>query len=249
MPLKTIPTSLQATQALLRSDFLVQWYNRSSLKFVLAVPVIMMIVWKNSSGKMSGSLILSTCITVGLTAIGLMGYAATLAKDRDRGVFRRLRLTPVPAWCVISSRLLVQLSMIVLLTLITFLFGSLVNHITLTPAAYITGLCTAVLGGALYLSLGQMIASFLKNAESVNAATKAVYFVFVMVGMVGQSGWLGQGMKNVIQWSPFGSVNMLLTAGMHPAAWNGTANLAMVITLVYTAVFTITGIRKFRYVN
>jgi ABC-2 type transport system permease protein len=190
-----LPKKSEANIALLRSDFTTQWRNRRSVILVLLVPVIILISWKGLVAKMGGAFVLSNCITIGLTAIGLMGYSNALARDRDRGVFQRLRVAPIPNSLIMVSRLAVQMAMIVLLTVVVFFVAYQNLHISLSTAAYLLGLVAAFVGGALYLGLGQMIAGLQKNAETVNATTRLVYFVFIMVGMFGELGLLGEQLK------------------------------------------------------
>src|SRR4051794_17314741 len=104
----TIPKTSKALSVLLRSDFITQWINRRSVILVLLVPVIILISWKNLVEKLGGTFVISNCITIGLTAIGLMGYANSLARDRDKGIFQRLRVAPIPNWTIMISRLMVQ---------------------------------------------------------------------------------------------------------------------------------------------
>jgi ABC-2 type transport system permease protein len=99
----------------------------------------------------------------------------------------------------------------------------------------------------MYLGLGQMIVGLLKNAETVNSATRLVYFVFIMVGMFGEMGMMGEQFKTAVQWSPYGTVNKILAASMQPAAWNTQASLALLATLAYAVVFSFLGIRWFKW--
>ncbi|MEO7047674.1 MAG: ABC transporter permease, partial [Ferruginibacter sp.] len=104
-----IPSSKQALTALLKADFITQWRNRRSVVLVLLVPVIILISWKGLIKTFGGPFVISNCITIGLTAIGLMGYSNSIARDRDKGIFQRLRVAPVPSWSIMVSRLVVQL--------------------------------------------------------------------------------------------------------------------------------------------
>ena len=88
---RNIPRISSALSALLRADFTAQWRNRRSVVLVLLVPVIILISWKGLVARMGGPFVLSICITIGLTAIGLMGYTNTIARDRDKGIFQRLQ--------------------------------------------------------------------------------------------------------------------------------------------------------------
>src|SRR6202048_1550648 len=105
----TIPHRSAAFSALLRADFTTQWRNRRSFILILLVPVIILISWKGVVDKLGGAFALSTCITIGLVAIGLMGYSNSIARDRDKGIFQRLRVAPVPSWAIMASRITVQL--------------------------------------------------------------------------------------------------------------------------------------------
>jgi len=243
----TLPKPSAAIAALLRSDFMTQWRNRRSVILVLLVPVIILLSWKGVANKLGAGFIISTCITIGLTAIGLMGYSNALARDRDRGIFQRLRVAPIPTSFIMISRLAVQMAMIMILTSLVFIMAYQQLHITLPVSGYLLGFIAAFVGGSLYLGLGQMIAGLQKNAESVNAMTRLVYFIFIMVGMFGDLGVLGEKVKQIVHWSPWGTVKTLLADAIAPAQWSMQTNYALLATIAYGLVFSILGIRKFRW--
>ncbi|MEO6456596.1 MAG: ABC transporter permease [Ginsengibacter sp.] len=242
-----VPTVSAALTALLRADFTTQWRNRRSSILVLLVPVIILISWKGIIDKMGGPFALSSCITIGLIAIGLMGYSNAIARDRDKGVFQRLRVTPVPAWCIMVSRLIVQLVMIMILTTIVFLAGYYYDGITISTVGYALAFVAAIIGGAVYLGLGQLIAGLLKNAETVNSTTRLVYFLFIMVGMLGDLGVLGNSIKDIVQWSPYGTVKNILSVSMEPWKWNNHTSIAFLVTILYAVFFSLLGIKKFKW--
>jgi ABC-2 type transport system permease protein len=141
----------------------------------------------------------------------------------------------------------VQMAMIILLTLIVFLIAYENLHIRLTAGAYLLGLIAAFIGGALYLGLGQMIAGLQKNAETVNATTRLVYFVFIMVGMFGEVGVLGEQVKKIVHWSPYGTVKTIVAAAVQPASWSPDTTYALLVTIGYSIVFAMLGIKWFRW--
>jgi ABC-2 type transport system permease protein len=248
-----IPKTSAALKSLLRADFKTQWRNRRSVVLLLLVPVIILISWKGLVEKVGGAFVLSTCITIGLTAIGLMGYSNAIARDRDKGVFQRLRVTPVPTWSIMGSRLIVQLILILIVTTAVFVVGSEYDKVNLSPVGYALAYLAAFVGGALYLSLGQMIVGLVKNAETVNSTTRLVYFVFIMVGMLGDVLLIGNTSKsakdfaNVIHWSPYGTVKTILAASMQPANWTTNTSLALLVSVAYAIVFAYLGIKNFRW--
>ncbi|HEY0609088.1 MAG TPA: ABC transporter permease [Chitinophaga sp.] len=244
---RDIPPVSSALNALLRADFTTQWRNRRSVVLVLLVPIVILISWKGLVDKMGGPFVLSICITIGLTAIGLMGYTNAIARDRDKGIFQRLRVGPVPSWTIMASRLMVQIFMIVLLTIAVFLVGFYVDKISLSPAGYLFGFVMALAGGTVYLGLGQMIVGLIKHPETVSATTRLVYFAFIMIGMFGELGVLGKEVQQIVIWSPFGTVKKIVSDSLQPAHWTGDSSMALMATLGYAIAFSVLGIKWFKW--
>jgi ABC-2 type transport system permease protein len=243
----TIPSTSTALSSLLRADLTTQWRNRKSSILVILVPVIILITWKSFVAKLGGAFVLSNCITVGVTAIGLMGYTISIARDRDKGIFQRLRVAPVPNWAIMASRLLVQLVMIILMTLAVFAAGYYFDQITLPVRGYALALLAAIAGGAVYLALGQIIVGLIKNPETVNSTTRLIYFLFIMTGMFAELGALGEDIQKITKWSPYGTVKHILADSMKPGAWDSHSTVALLVTLGYTLVFSTIGIRRFQW--
>lgn len=243
----TIPKTSTALASLLRADFTTLIRNRRSVVLALLVPNIILISWKELVAKLGGPFALSSAITIGLMAIGLMGYTISVSRDRDKGIFQRLRVAPLPTWTIMASRLLIQMFMIMLLTIIIFLVGYNYDKITLSLSGYLLTFFVSFIGAAVYLSLGQLIVGLIKNPETVNATTRLVYFVFIMVGMFGDLGVLGEYVTKGAHWSPYGCVKMMLAASMEPAKWNHDTNMALLVTIGYTVIFTISGIKNFKW--
>jgi ABC-2 type transport system permease protein len=242
-----LPSTSSVLTALLRADFTTQWRNRRGVIMVILVPVIILISWKGLIEKFGGAFALSNCITVGLNAIGLMGYSNAIARDRDKGVFQRLRVAPLPTWSIMASRLTVQLAMILLMSSAVFAAGVNFDKIVLTPAGYVLGMLMAILGGAVYLGLAQAIVGLIKNAETVTSTTRLVYFIFIMVGMFGELGVLGKDIGTITKWSPYGTVKHILASGMQPSGWDMQSTYALLMTLGYTILFSILGIKWFKW--
>jgi ABC-2 type transport system permease protein len=236
-----IPKNSAVMSALLRADFITLWRNRRSFRLVLVVPLIILISWKGLIDKLGGVFVLSACITLGLTSIGLMGYSNSIARDRDRGVFQRLRVGPVSAWTIMISRLVVQIAMIALMTVLVFIVGYFVDHIQISPAGYAAGLVMAILGGAVYLGLGQAIVGLIKNPDTVNSTTRLVYFVFIMIGMFGEFGMLGEAIEKIVIWSPYGAVRKILAGSLAPATWQLETTYALLASIGYTIIFVVLG--------
>lgn len=234
-------------KALLKADYTTVWRNRRATIMVLIVPMIIVFSWKSLVNTAGGAFVLSNAITLGLVAIGLMGYTNSIARDRDKGVFQRLRVSPLPLWTIMASRLLVQLSLILVVTLVVFISGYNFDHITMSTGGYIAAFLISIVGGAVYLSLGQVIVGRVQNPETVNSTARLVYFAFIMVGMFGELGVLGEKFKKAVEWTPYGTVKTILAAALEPSKWDGDATQALLLTLGYTIVFATLGIKWFKW--
>jgi ABC-2 type transport system permease protein len=243
----TITKTSAVMVALLKADYTTLWRNRRASVMVLIIPMIIVYSWKSLVATAGGAFVLSNSITLGLVAIGLMGYTNSIARDRDKGVFQRLRVSPLPLWTIMASRLLVQLSLILLLTIIVFISGYQLDNITISFTGYLLTFLASIVGGAVYLGLGQAIVGRIQNPEIVNSTARLIYFAFIIVGMFGELGVLGSSFKNLVDWTPYGTVKNILAASLEPAKWNSHTTLALLLTIGYTIVFATMGIRWFKW--
>jgi ABC-2 type transport system permease protein len=243
----TIPKTSAVMAALLRADFTTLWRNRRSVVMVLLIPMIIVFAWKGLIATTGGAFVLANAITLGLVAIGLMGYTNSIARDREKGVFQRLRVSPVPLWTIMASRLIVQLALILTLTLVVFISGYNFDNITMSVGGYTATFFAAIVGGSVYLSLGQVIVGRIKNPETVNSTARLVYFAFIMVGMFGESGLIGLKFKDAVKWTPYGTVSTIITGSLEPSQWNDHTTTALLLTLGYTIVFATLGIKWFKW--
>lgn len=242
-----IPKTSTVLTALLRADFTTLWRNRRAVVMVFLVPLVIIVSFKDLVNTAGGPFVLSDSLVYGLIAIGLMGYTNSIARDRDKGIFQRLRVAPASNWTIMMSRLMVQLTMIVLVTTVIFIVGFDYDKISLTATGYLLTYLTAIIGGALYLALGQLIVGLIKNPETVNSTSRLIYFTFVIVGMFGGTGRLGPQMQQLTQWSPYGTVQTIMAKGMVPGSWTMDTTNALLVTLGYTIVFAVIGIKNFKW--
>jgi ABC-2 type transport system permease protein len=244
---RVLPSSRDVFLSLLKADLTTQWRNRRAAIMVLLLPIIIVLTWKPYIAAIGGAQVLSNAITLGLIAAGLMGYSNSIARDREKDIFQRLRVAPAPSWTIMGSRLAVQLIMIAILTVVVMLVGYQYDKIVLSATGYLGGFLAAIVGGAVYLALGQTIVGRIKNPETVNATSRLIYIAFVMVGLFGEGGQLGEFVKKAVKYSPYGTVNTIVSGAVSPTAWTNDTTVALVITLGYTALFTFLGIKWFKW--
>jgi ABC-2 type transport system permease protein len=244
---RALPSAGTVFLSLLKADLTTQWRNRRASIMVVLLPVVIVMAWKALIVRTGGAFVLSNAITLGLNAIGLMGYSNSIARDREKEIFQRLRVAPAPNWTIMGSRLTVQLVMIILMTAIVMIVGYQYDQIVLSPIGYIAGMLTAIAGGAVYLALGQAIVGRIKNPETVNATSRLIYIAFIMVGMFGSLGMLGDTLDKAVKYTPYGTVKSIVSGALTPSTWTNDTTVALLITLGYTAIFAYLGIKWFKW--
>jgi ABC-2 type transport system permease protein len=211
------------------------------------VPIAFLVSWRDLIPVVGGHAVLAICIAVGLPAMGLMGYSQTIARDREKGVFQRLRTTPSPTSAVMGSRILVQLGVTVFMTLCTYAAANAIDGITLGIGSLALVVIAASVGGMAFLALGQCVVALVKSAEAVSAVGRLIYLPLAVVGGLGAAGLLGPVVQQVVVWSPIGTTKALLLAAMSPASIDLHTAAAGAITLGYGLVFAAIGIRWFKW--
>ena len=90
-----------------------------------------------------------------------------------------------------TSRLAMQVLANLLIALVVVIVGSRIHHVSLSAGTYGLVLVVSILGGAVFLSIGQALVGLVKSADSVNAAGRVLVIGLILLGTFGQSGTLG----------------------------------------------------------
>ena len=247
-----VPTWSSALQVLLRADGTAQVRTPLSLVITFALPLILLVatgLGKNSAALGGPEFRISLALTVGLVSIGTVGYSLATARDRDAGVFQRLRVTPAPTWTIMVSRWIVQLGAVLAMAIVVLVVAALFLNITLPTQDYLFTVLVALLGSVVFLSIGQAIVGLIASADTLNAAGRLLYVPLIALSLFGNSDRLGTTVEQVSRWSPGGCLETLLSAAMGATAWSGQCWEALFASVGYTVVFGVIGIRWFRWIS
>jgi hypothetical protein len=119
-----------------------------------------------------------------VTALGgaCFGLPTTLVSERERGVWRRFRLTPTPAWAFLASTLAVRY--VLLLTAALIQLG-VALAVGMTMPAHPLGLLIAFTCASIaFLGLGLVIAMLVDNVPAVQALGQCIFLPMLMIGGV-----------------------------------------------------------------
>src|SRR5438477_4214170 len=244
------PTLSGILRALLEADFTVQLRNGRALTLTFLLPLVLL--YGLSAGKrraqLGGPIVdVALALTLGIASIAILGYTASVARDRELGVFQRLRVTPAPTWTIMISRLAVQILSMLAMAVVVLVAAAVVEKVTLDPAAYLLTLTIVVFSSAVFLAVGQAVVGLIKSADTVNAVGRLSFLPLVALGLFGHSDIFGTTFSTISRWSPGGAVATLHSGAMNPAAWTADTWWALLASVLYSVLFAGVGIRWFQW--
>jgi ABC-2 type transport system permease protein len=244
------PTLSGILRALLQADLTVQLRNGRALVLTFLLPLVLL--YGLSAGKrraqLGGPIVdVALALTLGIASIAILGYTASVARDRELGVFQRLRVTPAPTWTIMVSRLAVQVVSMLAMSVVVLVAAAVVENVSLDPAAYLLTLLAVIFSSAVFLGVGQALVGLIKSPDAVNAIGRLSYLPLFALGIFAHSTIFGTTFETIARWSPGGAVATLLAGAMHPAVWSGDTWWAFLASVLYAVVFAGIGIRWFQW--
>jgi len=239
---------LHYLRPLLQTDFVILVKNTRQLLTSVVVPLgILFVASQKSPSKQASGVIVVVAMTLGLMSLALIGYAPGVARDRERGVFQRLRVTPAPTWTIMISRLSIQVLVGLGLAIAVLIVGACLHLISLSAGECLYVLLVAVLESAVFLSMGQAVVGLVKSAATVNSLGAVLYVLMAFSGLYGFAGRLGGALQTFANWTPAGAVIVVFEGVLHQVAWSGGTTLSLLACFGYVTVGLFVGIKWFRW--
>ncbi len=252
----TVPATAEAPslegmlRALLRADLVVLTKNKMRMLLSLLLPLIILTTTSSSKATRSfggAEFILGLAITAGIAGTSIMGYAPMVARDREGGVFQRLRVSPAPTWAVMVSRLSVQMVSNFFIALVVLVLGSNIHHLSLSIGDYVLVLLVSILASAVFLAVAQALVGLVKSADTVQAFGRLLYIGLVMLGIFGASDGLGGFWDAVSKWTPVGALMSVFAGVVSGGTFDSQDWLSLLACGGYVAALTSVGILCFRF--
>jgi ABC-2 type transport system permease protein len=182
--------ALVATQ--IRYEQKSYWRNPSAAFFTFAFPLVFFFILVGLAGGGHDSDVLGAGIklaqyyTPSVLAYGIMSacflnIALSLVRQREFGVLKRMRGTPLPSWALIGGVIGNAMIVATLLSAVCIVFAIVVYGVSL-PASHILALIvTIALAGLVFCALGVAVSSLIPNMDSGPAIVNLPYFVIVFI--------------------------------------------------------------------
>jgi ABC-2 type transport system permease protein len=176
------------------------WRNPASAFFTFAFPLMFLVIFTSLLGNDSTSfgnttITNATYYVFAMAAFGVItacytNIAMSVSFQRDAGVLKRTRGTPLPAWAYLFGRVVHAMLVAALLVFITLVFGKIFYGSALpTGRPLAEFVVTFVVGALTFSALGLAMTSVVPNADAappiVNASILPLLFlsgIFIPLG-------------------------------------------------------------------
>lgn len=176
------------------------WRNPASAFFTFAFPLMFVVIFTSllGSGDVTRggvTINLSTYYVVAEAAFGVISatytnIAISTTFNRDGGILKRTRGTPLPAWAYMSGKVIHAMILSLILVAITVAFGAVFYSVGMpTGISLVQFIVTLLVGGLSFCALALAITAIIPNADAappiVNASILPLLFlsgIFIPLG-------------------------------------------------------------------
>ena len=185
-----------------RYDLLAFLRNRQSRFFTIVLPVLFLVIFVSVFGNhtLRNGVKGSTYYVPGLSAMGVIAgsfvnLVISLTAQRESGVLKRRRATPVPAWVLIAGRALTAIVIALAVMTVLLLIGRFGYGVKLPTHTLPGVVVTAIVGAVSFCCLAYALTTAIKNEDAAQPMVQAImlplYFISgVFIPNVNLPTWL-----------------------------------------------------------
>jgi ABC-2 type transport system permease protein len=153
------------------------WRNTQSAFFTLLMPVLFLVIFasifRNGTVTVPGGTISESVyyvpglIAYGLIAAAFSNLALSVVRNRESGIYKRRRATPLPAAAIIAARAAVAVLTALAMTVVLLVIGWAAYGATIpghTAPAFVLDIIT---GAVVFCCLGFAAATLIRNVDAV----------------------------------------------------------------------------------
>jgi ABC-2 type transport system permease protein len=230
------------------------WRERSSMFFSIAFPTLLVVILgsipgfrepaESLGGQRAIDLYVPILIAFAMTMLAFQALPTALAIYREKGILRRMAVTPVGPGRVLQAQMLTTLLMAIAAIGTMVLVGRVAFAVPLPRQPYGFALAI-VLGSAALFAIGLTIAALAPSGKAANAVGTLLFFPnMFFAGLWMPRAAMPANLREISDYTPLGAGVQALqdaTAGMWPHP------LQLAVLAAYILVFGIIASKVFRW--
>ncbi|MGH2923060.1 MAG: ABC transporter permease [Solirubrobacterales bacterium] len=172
-----------------RYDQKVFWRNPASVFFTVLLPLIFLFIFATifgnedieERGVKTTTYYVPAIISLAVISATTQSLAINLTEDRERGLLKRVRGTPLPVPAFVAGRVGNSLVVSMLMVVLVAVIGKLVYDVSLPDSTIPAVLITLAVGAFSFCCLGFALTAFIPSEDAAPAVSNAVvlplYFI------------------------------------------------------------------------
>ena len=157
------------------------WRNPTSVFFTVALPLIFLFIFATIFGNdeieelgvKTTTYYVPAILSLAVISATLQSLAVQITEDRESGILKRGRGTPMPSWLFFSGRVGNALVISVLMLIVVPVIGRLVYSVSIPWEHLPAVLITIAIGAASFCCLGIALTAAIPNVDAAPAITNA----------------------------------------------------------------------------
>ncbi len=239
-----------------RYEQLAFWLNRVGAIFTVGFSVVFLVLLGASAGdqriRLLGDIKLVQYYVPAFVAYGVMAacfnmLAINLVVRRETGLLKRLRLSPMPTWALLTS-IFVSTAIVALVQVILLLIIGRLGYAVHLPQAWAAFVVVLVVGIASFVAMGVAMSTVIPNQESAGPVTSIVFFVLLFLSGLWFPLAPHSGLAKFANYFPVRHFIVAVFApfefkpGPSPWPWHD-----LLIVAIWGAVSAVVALRRFRW--
>ena len=172
-----------------RYDLKVFRRNPASVFFTVMLPLIFLFIFATifgnetleERGVKTTTYYVPAIVSLAVISATTQSLAINLTEDRERGLLKRVRGTPMPAWVFVAGRVGNSLIISVLMVILVALIGRLVYDVSIPTETIPAILLTLAVGAFTFSCLGFALTTIIPSEDAAPAVSNAtvlpLYFI------------------------------------------------------------------------
>ena len=167
--------------------------NPFSAFFALAFPLMFLLLFGSLNGNerigTRGGIRFAQFLTPGLLVFAVVstcytGLVVGVAMNRDLGILKRIRGTPLPAWVYVAARILSSVWFSLVSAVLMVVVGVALFHVQVVWRMLPAAVVTLLLGTSCFCALGLAVAALIPNGEAAPVVANFTLLPVVFVSDV-----------------------------------------------------------------
>lgn len=235
--------------------------NRQSRFFTLVLPILFLVILASvfggsnntvdvAGGKIDTSVYyVPGIIALGIIAASVVNLVISVTAQRESGVLKRRRATPVPAAAVIAGRALTAVVTALVIAVVLLVIGWLFYHAHIPARTAPALVITVIIGALAFCCMGYALASLIQDADAAQPVVQAVMLpLYFISGIFVPASSLPTWLADVADVFPVRHLGTALLTAYNPNTTGaGFAGTDLLVVVAWGAVGLIVALRRFSW--